>query len=139
MSEANKALVRRWFLEVDKNDPTIVDELIIADYIDHNPPLPDTAPGREGVKQTNAILRQAFSEVEHTIRAQIAEGDQVVTHVTVSATFTGTFLGIPPNGKRVSTDGIAIHRIAGGQLVEHWAVMDYFGLFQQLGAMPQLG
>jgi predicted ester cyclase len=138
MSEANKALVRRWFLEVDKHNPNIVDELIITDYIDHNPPLPDTAPGREGVKQTNAILRQAFSDVEHTIRDQIAEGDKVVTHVTVSATFTGTFLGISPNGKRVSADGIAIHRIAGGQLVEHWAIMDMFGMFQQLGAMPQL-
>jgi predicted ester cyclase len=101
MSEANKDLVRRWFLEMDQNNPTIVDELIITDYVDHNPPLPDTAPGREGVKQTNAILRQAFSDVDHTIRDQIAEGDKVVTHVTVSATFTGTFLGIPPNGKQV--------------------------------------
>jgi predicted ester cyclase len=139
MSEANKALVRRWFREVDKNNPSIVDELIVTDYIDHNPPLPDTAPGREGVKQTNALLRLGFSEVEHTIREQIAEGDKVVTHVTVSATSTGTFLGIPPNGKQVAIDGIAIHRIAGGQLVEHWAVADMFALFQQLGAMPQLG
>jgi predicted SnoaL-like aldol condensation-catalyzing enzyme len=90
MSEANKALVRRWFREVDKNNPNIVDELIVTDYIDHNPPLPDTASGREGVKQTNALLRLGFSEVEHTIREQIAEGDKVVTHVTVSATSTGT-------------------------------------------------
>lgn len=91
------------------------------------------------MKQTNAILRLGFSDVEHTIREQIAEGDKVVTHVTVSATSAGTFLGIPPNGKQVSIDGIAIHRIAGGQLVEHWAVMDMFGMFQQLGSMPQLG
>jgi len=138
MSEANKALVRRWFLESDKNNPNIVDELIVIDYIDHNPPLPDTAPGREGVKQTNALLRQAFSDVEHIIRDQIAEGDKVMTRLTVSGTFTGTFLGIPPNGKRVAADGIAVHRVAGGQLVEHWAVIDNFSLFQQLGSMPQL-
>ena len=50
MSEENKALVRRWFAEVDKGNEQIVDELIAVDYIDHNPVLPDVAPGREGVK-----------------------------------------------------------------------------------------
>ena len=48
MSEENKALVRRWFTEIDKGNWQIVDELIAVDYIDHNPPLPDMAPGREG-------------------------------------------------------------------------------------------
>ena len=48
MSEENKALVRRWFAEIDKGNWQIVDELIAVDYIDHNPPLPDMAPGRGG-------------------------------------------------------------------------------------------
>ena len=46
MSEANKALVRRWFAELDRGNDYIVDELVAIDYIDHNPPLPDMAPGR---------------------------------------------------------------------------------------------
>jgi hypothetical protein len=31
-----------------------------------------------------------------------------------------------------------IHRIAGGQLVEHWAVADNLSCFQQLGVIPPL-
>ena len=138
MSEENKALVRRWFAEVDKGNEQIVDDLIAVDYIDHNPPLPDMAPGREGVKQANALLLAAFPDVRHTIEDQIAEGDKVVTRVTGRATFHGAILGIPPTGKLITIEGISIHRIAAGQFVEHWAVADNLSLYQQLGAIPPL-
>lgn len=96
MSEENKALVRRWFAELDKGNEHIVDDLVAVDYIDHNPPLPDMAPGREGVKQANALLRVAFPDARHTIEDQIAEGEKVVTRITARATFQGDILGIPP-------------------------------------------
>jgi ketosteroid isomerase-like protein len=87
MSEENKALVRRWFAEVDRGNPPIEDELLPLDYIDHAPPLPRMAPGREGVKQANALLRAAFPDTVHTIEDQIAEGDKVVTHLRGRGTF----------------------------------------------------
>jgi steroid delta-isomerase-like uncharacterized protein len=138
MSEANKALVRRWLAEMDKRNLHIVDELVAVDYIDHNPPIPDLAPGREGVKQANALLLTAFPDASHTIEDQIAEGDKVVTRMTVRGTFVGEYLGIPPNGKQITAEGIMIHRVAGGQLVEHWAMADNLRLFQQLGVIPPL-
>jgi predicted ester cyclase len=138
MSDENKALVRRWFAELDRGNDHIADELVAIDYIDHNPPLPDMAPGREGVKQANALLRAAFPDARHTIEDQIAEGDKVVTRITARATFQGEILGIPPNGKLITVEGISIHRIAGGQFVEHWAVGDNLSLYQQLGAIPPL-
>jgi steroid delta-isomerase-like uncharacterized protein len=138
MSEANKALVRRWLAEMDKRNLHIVDELVAVDYIDHNPPIPDLAPGREGVKQANALLLTAFPDATHTIEDQIAEGDKVVTRMTVRGTFVGEYLGIPPNGKQITAQGIMIHRVAGGQLVEHWAMADNLRLFQQLGVIPPL-
>ena len=139
MSEENKALVRRWFAEVDKGNPTIEDELLPPDYIDHDPPLPGMAPGREGVKQANALLRAAFPDTVHTIEDQVAEGDKVVTRLRGRGTFTGECLGIPPNGKVVTIQGIAIHRIAGGKLVEHWGVADKLSFLQQMDAIPTAG
>jgi predicted ester cyclase len=58
--------------------------------------------------------------------------------MTVRGTFVGEYLGIPPNGKQITAQGIMIHRIAGGQLVEHWAMADNLRLFQQLGVIPPL-
>jgi predicted ester cyclase len=52
---------------------------------------------------------------------------------------TGDFLGIPPTGKDVRMEGIAIHRIAEHKLVEHWAQIDAVSLLVQLGAIPPPG
>jgi steroid delta-isomerase-like uncharacterized protein len=134
MSEQNKALIRRWITEMDRRNFDAADDLVAADYIDHNPPLPELPPGREGVKRANALLHGAFPDARHTIEDQIAEGDKVVTRLTT----TGTFRGIPPNGKQVTMSGIMIHRIAGGQIVEHWAVSDRLTFLQQMGAIPPL-
>ncbi len=139
MSEENKALVRQWFEEVDKGNPTAEDTFLSRDYIDHAPPLPDMPPGPEGVKQANALLRAAFPDILHTIEDQIAEGDKVMTRLGGRGTFQGEILGIPPNGKVVDIKGIAVHRIANGKLVEHWAVSDKLSFLQQMDAIPPLG
>ena len=137
-SEENKALVLRWFAETDRGNLEIIDELLPVDYVDHNPPLPGMAAGREGLRQTVLALRAAFPDAVHTIDDQIAEGDKVMTRLHVRATFQGEILGIQPTGATVEVSGIAVHRIANGQLVEHWAHMDMAGFMQQLGEAPAL-
>jgi ketosteroid isomerase-like protein len=37
-TEANKALVRTFYEEIDKGSLNAMDELVAEDYIDHNPP-----------------------------------------------------------------------------------------------------
>jgi steroid delta-isomerase-like uncharacterized protein len=133
-AEVNKAVVRRWFEETDRGNLTIVDELLPADYVDHNPPLPDLPPGREGVRQSAMLLRAAFPDAVHTIEDQIAEGDKVMTRLTTRATFTGECLGYQPTGQVIQISGIAVHRVLDGRLVEHWAHMDMAGFMQQIGA-----
>jgi predicted ester cyclase len=48
----------------------------------------------------------------------------------------GELLGIAATGKSVETEGIAIHRIRDGQIVEHWAVSDLARVLQQIGVLP---
>jgi steroid delta-isomerase-like uncharacterized protein len=133
-AEVNKAIVRRWFEETDRGNLTVVDELLSADYVDHNPPLPDLPPGREGVRQSVLLLRAAFRDAVHTLEDQIAEGDKVMTRLTTRATFTGECLGYRPTGQVIQISGIAVHRVVDGRLVEHWAHMDMAGFMQQIGA-----
>ena len=130
--------MRRWFAEVDNGNPTIEDDLVSQDYVDHDAPLPDMAAGRDGVKQANALLRTAFPDTVHIVEDQIAEGDKVVTRLSVTGTFQGEILGIPPNGKPVTIKGIAVHRIEEGKLAEHWGVSDKLGFLQQMDAIPPL-
>ena len=133
--EENKALVRRWFQELDKRNLTIIDELLPQDYIDHNPPLPDMPPGREGVWKASLALLAAFPDAVHILHDQMAEGDKVMTRLTTRATFLGEMLGFQPTGKTVEVSGIAVHRVANGQLVEHWAHMDMAGFMDQISSV----
>jgi predicted ester cyclase len=66
----------------------------------------------------------------------MAEGDKVMTRLTTRATFTGDILGFRPTGKVVEVNGIAVHRIAGGKLVEHWAHLDMKGFMEQMAGDP---
>lgn len=52
------------------------------------------------------------------------------------AAIAGTFMGIPPTGKRVKVSGIDIFRMADGKIVERWAEIDTLGMLHQLGAIP---
>lgn len=132
-AETNKSLVRRWFEATDQGDLGVIDEMLDADYVDHNPPLPNLPPGREGVRQAILMLRAAFPDTVHTIDDQIAEGDKVMTRLSVRATFLGEILGFQPTGNVVAITGIAVHRVAANVLIEHWAHMDMAGFMRQIG------
>ena len=49
------------------------------------------------------------------------------------ADHTGSLMGVPATGKRVSITGIFIARLDDGKLAEYWREEDSLGLMQQLG------
>jgi steroid delta-isomerase-like uncharacterized protein len=132
-TEDNKALVRRWFAELDRGNLAVIEELIPEDYIDHNPAIGGLGTGREGIRAYVEMLRAAFPDTVHVIEDQMADGDKVMTRLTARGTFLREILGYAPTGRLVTVSGIAVHRIAHGQLVEHWAHLDMAGFIEQLG------
>lgn len=135
-AEDNKALVRRFYNEIDKGNIDILDELVAADYIDHNPPpIPGLSSGLAGLKQAFRLFWDATPGY-HQIEDQIAEGDRVVTRLTSYGKHTGDLPGAPATGNDMKMTSITIHRIAGGKLVEKWAEKDMISLLQQIGKMP---
>ena len=134
-TETNKALVRRFYEEIDKGNLNVMDELVAEDYVDHNPaPFPGFAPGREGLKQAFKIFWEATPGY-HRIEEQIAEGDKVVTRLTSFGKHEGDLPGAPRTGNEMKMTSITIHRIANGKLVEKWSEKDMIGLLQQIGVM----
>ena len=134
-AEANKALVRRFYAEIDRGNIGIVDELVDEHYVDHNPPPFPLPPGREGVKEAFRIFQKATPGY-HRIEDQIAEGDKVVTRMTAFGAHEGDLPGAPRTGNKLEMTAIVIHRIADGKLVEKWSNKDVLGFLQQLGVIP---
>ncbi len=138
-TEENKALVRRFYEEIDKGNLAAMDELVAEDYLDHSPPpFPGLAPGREGLKQAFEIFWKATPGT-HQIEDQIAEGDRVVTRFTAYGAHEDDLPGIPRTGAKLEMTATVIHRIADGKLAEKWSDKDMLGFLQQLGVIPTLG
>ena len=77
----NKALIRRFYAEIDAGNIDAMDELVAEDHVDHNPPpFPGLPGGREGLKAAFRIFWEATAG-RHEIADQIAEGDKGVTRL----------------------------------------------------------
>lgn len=136
MTEENKALVRRFYEEIDKGNLAAMDELVAEGYADHSPPpFPGLAKGRAGVKQAFEIFQQATPGY-HQIEDQVADGDKVVTRLRIVGSHEGDLPGIPRTGNKLEMTATVIHRIEDGMLVEKWSDKDELGLMQQLGVIP---
>jgi len=137
-TEQNKTIVRRVFDEiVNKGNLGVADELLAADYVNHDFPAP--APGAEGFKLVTTMFRSAFPDIVVTLEDEFAEGDKVVTRGVFAGTHTGEFMGIPATGHKVTIKYLDIWRLENGKAKENWVQMDLLGLMQQLGVIPAPG
>jgi steroid delta-isomerase-like uncharacterized protein len=138
MSEANKALVRRWFEEVwNQGREETIDELLAVNGVGHGLGDTDvTTRGPAGFKPFLRNLRGGLPDIHMTLEDIMAEGDKVTVRITVDGTHKGGQLGVAPSGRRVHIEGIVVVRIANGQIVEGWNSWDQLGLLRQIGALP---
>jgi predicted ester cyclase len=120
----------------NRGNVAVVDEMLTTDFKEHENLPPGLPPGRDGVKALISALHTAFPDIKHTIEDLTTDRDRVWARVSVRATNTGSLMGQPPTGKRVTYDVIDICRFANGKIVEHWGVSDIWGMMQQLGAVP---
>ena len=136
-TEQNKALIRRYIEAIDANesdDWSLLDDDIAEDFVAHNPPIPGVSLDRDGMKQAAEIFRVA-TPGRHEIKMQVAEGDLVVSHIVGIGVHAGELLGIPATNKEIESDGIAIHRVRDGKIVEYWSVTDVARVLMQVGAL----
>jgi len=139
-SHTNEALLRRIYDEAfSKGKLGVVDELADRNFVDHEPLPPGFKSGIEGVKQLINAMRTGFPDLQVAVNDLVSQGDKIWVRATFSGTHRGTFMNMPPTGKKVTFEGMDIVRFSGGKVVEHWGVTDNMGLFTQLGAIPAPG
>lgn len=134
--EENKMLLRQVIEDVfNQHNLDAANKYYPVDYIQHNPEVP---PGRDGFKQFFGILFTAFPDWAATIDHIVAEGDMLMTFITWRGTHTGEFMGRAATGKQVTVRTADLFRIANGQLVEHWDVVENLDMLQQIGVISPI-
>ena len=118
-AEANKALIRRLFVEgFNSGNLAVVDEIFHPEFVDRS--TPEQPVGIEGVKDYIRMVRTGFPDISITIEDLIAEEDKVVVRTTWRGTHLGAYDGIAPTGKRVTRSMIQIFHVRDGKLLEEW-------------------
>jgi predicted ester cyclase len=136
-ADANKEIVRRLTIEPWEGNLGVIDEYVAADYVGHDPSIPDLH-GPDGMKEFMTGYLAAFPDARITIDGILAEGDLVTVRWTARGTHQGDLMGISPTGKQVTVTGISIARLTGGKVVEEWTNWDTLGMLQQLGVVPAM-
>ena len=136
MSEANKALVQRWFDEVwNKGRAEAIEEMFdeygIAHGLSEDPAKPITGP--RDFRPFHTLFREAFPNMMIVVEDMIAEGDKVAARCSVRARHEGEFLGKSATDSPVEFTGITIVRIDHGKIVEAWNNFDFMTLHRQVG------
>lgn len=122
---------------ISRGDLAALENLVATDVVDHNP-IPDQAPGFEGLKQWLASAKASFPDLHGTVEDVIAEGDRVAARVTWRGTHRGEFVGVLPTNKPIVMPAYHHVRFADGRAAEWWGTADLFGVLQQVGATISL-
>lgn len=133
-AEANKSLIRSYVDTWNRGDLQGLSGYWSQDMLHHTR---TQAHGCDEVKEIVRSFMNAFPDLQFQIDDIIAEGDRVVTRMTARATNTGSYLGLPPTGKRIDCAVLGIARLDKGKIVEHWGVTDELAMMSQIGVLPE--
>lgn len=96
----------------------------------------DPVSGPAGYLGIINMMRSGFPDIQWTLEETIVEGDNIVARYTMRGTHQGTFMGVPPTGKKIAVQALNIYRLSNGQILEELGQPDLLGLLQQIGGLP---
>jgi predicted ester cyclase len=80
----------------------------------------------------------AFPDVTIEVQRVSAAGEWVVAECVAAATHQGTFMGVPPTGKRVTARVCTLIRMHAGKMVEEAVYDDRLERLAQIGSVLEL-
>lgn len=123
-AERNKRLIIGHFEDfVNRKDLDAIDRNMSADFVDHDGPggIPTD---RAGDRAMMAAMHRLLPDLKVEVKDAVAEGDKVV----VRNVWTGTSR---ETGRKMGFHGFVCWRIADGKIVERWATVTRYRIFQR--------
>ncbi len=132
--EVNKAIVKRYFVEViNQKNASIVDSIFDKDYQLHGLDDGSEGKGSDIIKNFLPEFFKAFPDIHYTISDIIAEKDKVVILTRANGTHKEEIFGISPNNARLNNlSEIFIFRLTNYKIVEGWRQLDLYNFFKRL-------
>jgi steroid delta-isomerase-like uncharacterized protein len=137
---ANRELLDRYVERYNAGDLDAVMDLYAEDAVQI---MPDgTFEGWSTVRDRLAQELDGFTDLNHTVRSFVEQGDTFADEWTFVGTHTGPFRlpdgrELPPTGKRVEIKGMELVRVRDGKIVLNTLYYDNLASLGQLGLVPE--
>ena len=137
---ANRELLDRYVERYNAADLDGVMELYAEDAVQI---MPDGIfEGWSTVRERLAQELDGFTELNHTVRSFIEQGDTFADEWIFVGTHTGPFRlpdgsELPPTGKRVEIRGMEVVQVRDGKIVLNALYYDNLASMAQLGLVPE--
>ena len=76
--------------------------------------------GLAGYVDRLKVVSTGFPDYRWELQKVVVEEDMIAARLIGEGTHTGPFGGIPPTGRRISTQELVIYRFAEGKIVQCW-------------------
>jgi len=140
MPSDNQTIIRRLYEEVwNQRKLDALSELVSPSHALHGPNFSGSSVGPEAYKLQVAQFVRAFPDLHWEIEEIVSDKDKVAVVWTFTGTHKGEYRGITPTNKKVSVDGITVHHITDGKIMDSYANWDTWGMMQVLGVVLPLG
>jgi steroid delta-isomerase-like uncharacterized protein len=137
---ANRELLDRYVERYNANDLDGVMDLYAEDAVQI---MPDgTYEGWSAVRDRLAQELDGFTELNHTVRSFVEQGDTFADEWTFVGTHTGPFQlpdgrELPATGKQVEIRGMELVQVRDGKIVLNTLYYDNMAVAVQLGLVPE--
>jgi steroid delta-isomerase-like uncharacterized protein len=137
---ANRQLLDRYVERYNAGDLDGVMDLYAEDAVQV---MPDgTYEGWSTVRERLAQELDGFTDLNHTVRSFVEQGDLFADEWTFVGTHTGPFRlpdgsQLPPTGKRVEIRGMEVVQVRDGKIVLNSLYYDTMAVAVQLGLVPE--
>jgi steroid delta-isomerase-like uncharacterized protein len=137
---ANRKVLDRYVERYNAGDLDGVMELYAEDAVQI---MPDgTYEGWNAVRDRLAQELDGFTELNHTVRSFVEQGDTFADEWTFVGTHTGPSRmpdgsELPPTGKRVEIRGMEVVQMRDGKIVLNALYYDKLASMAQLGLIPE--
>ena len=136
--DANVRLAREHFAAESAHDHERTLATLADDVIYRVVAAGVTLRGKAAVARYYDLWWKAFPDVTIEIERLVAVGEWVICENVATATHLGSFLGLPPTGRRVTQHLCALIRVRAGRMVEETVYYDQLERIRQLGAVVEL-
>lgn len=132
--EENSVIVRQLNDCLNQDELDRCTDILDEDFVLHN--FRADYRGRKSFARMFSEIRNSFPDIHFNIEEQVADGDRVVSMITVTGTHAGTFEEVPATNRKVKTTGLVLYRLSDGRVVEQWSEFNIYGLLNQIGGRP---